>query len=413
MSHFAVLVIGEDPEGQLAPYSEQDEEFASFIDCQAELERKYKEDEVEMIETPSGELCYAWDDRFKHGEFLNRETIIPEDHIKKTIKMSDKYKTIEEYAKDWHGYQQDPETGHWGYYANAESKWDWYSLGGRFNGFFKLKDHKNNGRRIDDTMVQALAIKYKVDPEYIRKLANITINSKDPGHMKFELRKEYGYDKLGIMGGYELEKTIEELCKVQYEDAVAGDAGVFGGIPKEGWVDQARWKDIDFEGMRKEAEKHARRQYRKIASAFGGEIPVVKYKWKDFLDETSESFKNLDIDEKRKWYKEQPEIVKLHELQQQARDGAFDEETNELLIWLDMSFEDYMISEDEFVEKRGKNRGITFAVVKDGEWYERGEMGWWACVSNEKEEDEWTEEFNKLIEGLDSNTLLSLYDCHI
>lgn len=55
----------------------------------------------------------------------------------------------------------------------------------------------------------------------------------------------------------------------------------------------------------------------------------------------------------------------------------------------------------------------TFAVIKDGEWYERGEMGWWACVSNEKAEEEWENEFRKLLEGLPDDTLISIYDCHI
>lgn len=55
----------------------------------------------------------------------------------------------------------------------------------------------------------------------------------------------------------------------------------------------------------------------------------------------------------------------------------------------------------------------TFAIVKAGEWYERGEMGWWACVSNEKEKDVWEEEVKKLIEGLSDDTLLTVLDCHI
>lgn len=55
----------------------------------------------------------------------------------------------------------------------------------------------------------------------------------------------------------------------------------------------------------------------------------------------------------------------------------------------------------------------TFAVVKDGKWYERGEMGWWALVSNEKSEEDWDREFKALLESVPDDTLLSLYDCHI
>jgi hypothetical protein len=52
-------------------------------------------------------------------------------------------------------------------------------------------------------------------------------------------------------------------------------------------------------------------------------------------------------------------------------------------------------------------------VIKDGKWYQRGEMGWWACVANEKESDVWAEEFGKLMESLSDDTLMTLVDCHI
>jgi len=55
----------------------------------------------------------------------------------------------------------------------------------------------------------------------------------------------------------------------------------------------------------------------------------------------------------------------------------------------------------------------TFAILKDGEWYERGKMGWWAIVTDEMEDDKWDAEFKKLIDGLPDDTLISIYDCHI
>ena len=49
----------------------------------------------------------------------------------------------------------------------------------------------------------------------------------------------------------------------------------------------------------------------------------------------------------------------------------------------------------------------------DGQWYERGQMGWWGIVKNEKDADTWGKEFNLLIDSLPDDTLLSAYDCHI
>lgn len=55
----------------------------------------------------------------------------------------------------------------------------------------------------------------------------------------------------------------------------------------------------------------------------------------------------------------------------------------------------------------------AFAVVKDGKWYERGKMGWFAVVSDEKDKDAWGREVKQLLVSLSPDTLLTVYDCHI
>lgn len=55
----------------------------------------------------------------------------------------------------------------------------------------------------------------------------------------------------------------------------------------------------------------------------------------------------------------------------------------------------------------------VFAIVKDGEWYERGSMGWWAQVSNEKADEVWKDEVKELLKGISGETLLTVMDCHI
>ena len=53
----------------------------------------------------------------------------------------------------------------------------------------------------------------------------------------------------------------------------------------------------------------------------------------------------------------------------------------------------------------------AFAVVKDGNWYEQGRMGWWACVSDE--DDQWDEKFNELVASLQPTQWITFLDCHI
>lgn len=58
----------------------------------------------------------------------------------------------------------------------------------------------------------------------------------------------------------------------------------------------------------------------------------------------------------------------------------------------------------------------TWAVItEDGEWFEKGEMGWFG-ISNETEDERVDWELNMykhFIEPLDKNTILTVVDCHI
>lgn len=46
-------------------------------------------------------------------------------------------------------------------------------------------------------------------------------------------------------------------------------------------------------------------------------------------------------------------------------------------------------------------------------WVERGEMGWFACVSNEKEPNEWEDQFARLLAAVPADHFVSVVNCHI
>ena len=52
-------------------------------------------------------------------------------------------------------------------------------------------------------------------------------------------------------------------------------------------------------------------------------------------------------------------------------------------------------------------------VTEDGEWREKGEMGWWGSVSNEKPEDSWKQQFVDYVKSLDESCLVTVVDFHI
>lgn len=52
-----------------------------------------------------------------------------------------------------------------------------------------------------------------------------------------------------------------------------------------------------------------------------------------------------------------------------------------------------------------------FVFLKDGVWHEKGEMGWFACVTDEK--TDWEDQFKKLVRELPEDSLITIVDCHI
>lgn len=55
----------------------------------------------------------------------------------------------------------------------------------------------------------------------------------------------------------------------------------------------------------------------------------------------------------------------------------------------------------------------AFAILKDGQWYERGRMGWWGCVADEKDSGAWQQEIDKLLADLPPEKIITVVDCHI
>jgi len=345
MSHFTVCVIGEDPEAQLAPFQENNmgdcpEEYLEFHSTEEEYLEDYNNKTVTKVVMPDGRLLNEWDEEFrvKGSIGLGSNSHKVPDHLeKKEVPFKELYATFEDYMKDWCGSEErDEKTGKYGYWENPNAKWDWYSLGGRWCGFFKLKSPN---------------MKKKVGP-----------------------------------------------------------SGVFGNEPKHD-SDQAYKRQIDFEAMMDASGNEAADRYDRVAKLFGGTIPKLDLMWqRDMLD--GPKYKKVDIEKKRKIYHDQPVMKKLAEM----REKIWDEKDNpdrELVIGLDWNFEDYQIPRDEFIQRARNSAFTTFAVLKDGKWYERGSMGWWGCVSNKKDKGEWCNQVATLLQDLPDDTLLSVYDCHI
>ncbi|WP_437186697.1 hypothetical protein SH668x_000046 [Planctomicrobium sp. SH668] len=59
------------------------------------------------------------------------------------------------------------------------------------------------------------------------------------------------------------------------------------------------------------------------------------------------------------------------------------------------------------------NEKFPFVLITpDGQWHERGKMGWWAMATNEKDEAIWHEELRRLLQQYSDHHLV-LVDAHI
>lgn len=144
MSHFTMIVFGSDIDEQLAPYNEQSEnpEHKEFVSTEAENMSDYLTKTLKVITLPDGSKTTEYDDKYRvfDSKTFSSSYVYPEGHTVEEKKFCEHFKTFEQYMKAWcSAEERDGENGEYGYWTNPNGKWDWYQVGGRWSGFFKLK----------------------------------------------------------------------------------------------------------------------------------------------------------------------------------------------------------------------------------------------------------------------------------
>jgi hypothetical protein len=116
MTHFTVMVIGDDVDGLLEPYNEN-------IETEERIDRTADEVHADFLNCKEEYLL-----RKKSGKELS-------DFQKYTLKLK---KENPEWVEQWCGQEVD-EDGNTLTNYNEDSKWDWYVIGGRWMGSLILK----------------------------------------------------------------------------------------------------------------------------------------------------------------------------------------------------------------------------------------------------------------------------------
>lgn len=204
MSHFTVLTVhkdGEDPEQLLAPFVEEVDENSPYAEFENTTEEDKKEYETRGVpkaypnrlditkvdynkfkvsgfveikrykpdlfkDAPASAqyvtLSYfeegeGWKDQL-HGIIHNVRKNYNSDPKAETYDLEvyelepigefphkKRYKNFQEFEKAWNGNRFNEEHQGYGYWHNPNAKWDWYSMGGRWTGYFKPKKGSKSG----------------------------------------------------------------------------------------------------------------------------------------------------------------------------------------------------------------------------------------------------------------------------
>lgn len=142
MSHFTLLVLGEDIEKQLEPFNEQGRpEYMKFEDKEEEWRKEFESETTKLVRLEDGTYVFPWNERFRvPGTFGTGGNThkVPDNLKEEDVPLNQFYKDFDSFCEAWHGIKKNEE-GRYGYLDNPNAKWDWYQIGGRWAGKFILK----------------------------------------------------------------------------------------------------------------------------------------------------------------------------------------------------------------------------------------------------------------------------------
>ncbi|WP_288078571.1 hypothetical protein [Pseudomonas sp.] len=384
MSHFAVMVIGPNVEQQLAPYHEFEctgvvDQYVQTIDKLDELRAEYETDTRSMKRGPGGELLPSYDDAFYRD---------PTPEEKDKIGMGSGFGGgISWTSKDWGD-----------------------GLGYRAKVRFTPEGWEDVDVPVKDVMTLVEFIKYQNHEDFP------ILQEDDVPDLEDRDGCKWGWARINAAGEV-IEYTLRTNPNAQWDwwqlggrysgflklkegaGAIAekGRKGLMGSCMNDGpsWVDSVVKSAIDFDGMREKDGNEAASRWDKAAAAKVAAGFAADATW-DSWDTVRERHPGA-IDAARDEYHAQP-VMKAVKV---ALDNPF------------RGVDDLLVSREQFIQEARDRALVTYALVKDGQWCAKGEMGWWGMSSDDMPQEEWNRKVNELIDSLPDDTLITIVDCHI
>lgn len=395
MSHFSVLIVGDDYEKQLAPFHEFEctninDEYVQDLDITDEVREEYENAQRSMMVCEAtGERLSAWDDRFFRDPTAEKADRVG------PLAGSGAGRGLSWHSKDWgdgRGYRTKIHYTPDGWRetdvpaAEMESFAEYIS-GGR--GYSTVAPGEN-------IITGPRDIPRGASDEYPHRFGYVLIST-DGSVVKVIKRSnpncKWDYYRLG--GRWRGFFPIKHESITTLSRARIGGDGWDTPATKFGHADQCYKADVNFEVARDAAAAKAAASWAEWATCLSGcDRPAS---WATFYKRYSESNGQYSIEQARDDYNAQVPIARW-----KATSGGFG-----------CPVDDFGFDKEAYLKCCRNAALVTFAVVKDGQWYERGSMGWWGCVSGEKGLDEWSAQVQALYDDLPGDTVLTVVDCHI
>lgn len=163
-------------------------------------------------------------------------------------------------------------------------------------------------------------------------------------------------------------------------------------------ADQALKSEVDWDAMEADARASAAEDFDKFAAATAG-MPTPE-KW---TEEYVESKGGLDL--ARLAYNAQPVV----------------QEFKKLGYWLEEVHEEFLLDlpeaerREKYIERRalGARVPARAIITPDGEWHERGTMGWFGMSFGDVPVAEWAKTKADLLASVPDDETVTVIDCHI
>lgn len=304
MSHFNVIVIGDNHGSQLAPFQEN-----NMGDCPQEFLKFHDQTKALQGYVDSGDYSYS---------------------------------SLQDAAED-HGYNN-KHNGKYGYWENPNAKWDWYVVGGRWSGNFDIR---------------VTARPHTFGSAMPRPLPE------NPGRIDLSMNRN------------DQKKRDQNLA--------------------EGCADWALKSAVDVERTMNKGEARARARWMYWAEALQGRQEPET--WTVIRERNAPNVEAARIE-----YKAQPVIIAWHKAYERRGEHS-PYGTNPV--------EDYGFDLHSYIARIRRQAPVPFAYLHNGEWHERGSMGMFGCISDEKNRCQWVDTWEQLWSSLPDNARLTCIDCHI